>query len=179
MTNDGGNFYYFRCRPIRAERLRPHESRRRLDVFYIHFVAAPGAPRRAPPLTNGLGVLLDELFKVLPRRGRVVTLNKDKPRARHRGRRAFFIAPLLRVSRFHFAPFCATSSAHSVIVRRRIRLCACRDEDVDFIYVKRADLVRVRRHSEILQDRIAWVFSAFLSQQTPRSPSIRESNFYP
>jgi hypothetical protein len=70
-----------------------HEPRRRLDVFYIHFpAAAPGAaPASSPspplppsahlPLTNGFGVLLGELFKVLPRapRGRVVTLNKDKP----------------------------------------------------------------------------------------------------
>jgi len=67
LTNDGGNFYYFRCRPIRRGRLRPHEPRRRLDVFYIHFVAERPPGRYAPPLTNGRGVLLDELFKVLPR----------------------------------------------------------------------------------------------------------------
>lgn len=49
LTNDGGNFYYFRCRPIRRERLRSHEPRRRLDVFYIHFVAAaPEALRTSP-----------------------------------------------------------------------------------------------------------------------------------
>lgn len=65
LTNDGGNFYYFRCRPIRRGRLRPHEPR--LDVFYIHFVAGRPPGRYAPPLTNGRGVLLDELFKVLPR----------------------------------------------------------------------------------------------------------------
>jgi len=51
-----------------------YEPRRRLDVFYIHFpAAAPGAAPASlpllahPPLTNGFGVLLDELFKVLPR----------------------------------------------------------------------------------------------------------------
>lgn len=67
LTNDGGNFYYFRCRPIRRGRLRPHEPRRRLDVFYIHFATERPPGRYAPPLTNDRGVLLDELFKILPR----------------------------------------------------------------------------------------------------------------
>lgn len=68
LTNDGGNFYYFRCRPIRAARTvtTPRTDR---DVFYIHFAAASGS-RLQHPLDKWLGVLLDQLFKLLPRRRR-------------------------------------------------------------------------------------------------------------
>lgn len=77
-----------------------------LHTFCI--AAAPGAVRPLPsrPLTNGLGVLLDELFlRYSPgrARGRVVTLNKDKPRASIPN--AFFFALLSSAhlpERFHF-----------------------------------------------------------------------------
>lgn len=179
LTNDGGNFYYFRCRPIREPSGYGLTSLAASTGCVLHTFcsSSPRAPRRAPPLTNGLGVLLDELFKVLPRRGRVVTLNKDKPRARHRARRAFFIASLslflyfLRVFGFHLAEL-STSRYHPHEETHIVFALVAMRIDFDF-------LIFIDGFGKFYEIELSASFFFFsFSRRTPQSFLTRESNFY-
>lgn len=83
MTNDGGNFYYFRCRPIRAARASCYDSASRPRCVLHTFRNSLREPTTTP-LDKWAGVLLDQLFKLLPWRRRRARRNKDKlcPRSR-------------------------------------------------------------------------------------------------